>query len=142
MIDTGSTLVFLPRDIITRVFRNVKGLRRDFSGQYVVPCKADNLPDISISMNNNNYTIAPKNYVITSGAVRFFFVHLIFFSKACNLTNNIFNSFLIQLNLVIPIFKKVHLLLMLFLVMVSFNNMFLYMIMKINALVLLIELRK
>jgi hypothetical protein len=69
MIDTGSTLVFLPRDIINHVFRGVKGLRRDFSGQYIVPCKSEALPDIVLSMSNNTYTITPKNYVITAGAV-------------------------------------------------------------------------
>lgn len=71
MIDTGSTLVFLPRDIINHVFRGVKGLRRDFSGQYIVPCKSKTLPDIVLSMNNNTYTMKPEHYVITSGAVKF-----------------------------------------------------------------------
>lgn len=73
MIDTGSTLVFLPRDIINHVFRGVKGLRRDFTGQYVVPCKAENLPDIVLTMHNNTFTISPENYVITAGAVSYSF---------------------------------------------------------------------
>lgn len=98
MIDTGSTLVFLPRDIITRVFKNVKGLRRDFSGQYVVPCKADNLPDIVISMNNNNYTITPKNYVITSGTVSLFVNLNFFFWRVLHMSNMliIFLAFLFK----------------------------------------------
>lgn len=69
MVDTGSTLVFLPKDIVNRVFKNVKGLRKDFSGQYIIPCKEKNLPTLTFTMNNNNYTILPEHYVITSGAV-------------------------------------------------------------------------
>lgn len=69
MVDTGSTLVFLPKDIVNRVFKDVKGLRKDFSGQYIVPCKAKNLPSITFTMNNSNYTLAPEYYVITTGVV-------------------------------------------------------------------------
>lgn len=75
MVDTGSTLVFLPRDIISNVFKNVKGIRKDYSGQYIVPCNSDALPNIDIKMNNYTYTMTPKNYVITSGAVKKFFLH-------------------------------------------------------------------
>ncbi|CAO0792078.1 unnamed protein product [Mucor circinelloides] len=71
MVDTGSTLVFLPREIISSVFKGVKGLRRDFSGQYIVPCHADNLPDINITMNGKNYSITPENYVIKGGLLTF-----------------------------------------------------------------------
>lgn len=69
MIDTGSTLVFLPKDIITRTFKDVKGMRKDFSGQYIVPCNSDKLPKIVITMNNQNYTMLPEHYLIRSGAV-------------------------------------------------------------------------
>ncbi|KAI8638395.1 aspartic peptidase domain-containing protein [Parasitella parasitica] len=71
MVDTGSTLVFLPREIISRVFKGVKGLRRDFSGQYIVPCQAPNLPVISITMNNTKFTITPENYLITGGLLSY-----------------------------------------------------------------------
>ncbi|CEP07520.1 hypothetical protein [Parasitella parasitica] len=71
MVDTGSTLVFLPREIISRVFKGVKGLRRDFSGQYIVPCHAQNLPDIAITMNNTKFTITPANYLITGGLLSY-----------------------------------------------------------------------
>ncbi|CAO3641110.1 unnamed protein product [Mucor hiemalis] len=71
MVDTGSTLVFLPKDIVNRVFKDVKGLRKDFSGQYIVPCKAKNLPSITFTMNNSNYTLAPEYYVITTGVLKY-----------------------------------------------------------------------
>ncbi|KAG2194375.1 hypothetical protein INT46_011093 [Mucor plumbeus] len=71
MVDTGSTLVFLPREIISHVFDGVEGLRRDFSGQYIVPCHSPNLPNISITMNNVTLTITPENYVITSGLLSY-----------------------------------------------------------------------
>ncbi|KAI9364606.1 aspartic peptidase domain-containing protein [Pilaira anomala] len=71
MVDTGSTLVFLPRDIISNVFKNVKGIRKDYSGQYIVPCRSDALPNIDIKINNYTYTMTPENYVITSGALSY-----------------------------------------------------------------------
>ncbi|KAL9544370.1 hypothetical protein MBANPS3_007664 [Mucor bainieri] len=71
MVDTGSTLVFLPREIISRVFKGVKGLRRDFSGQYIVPCHAENLPNIAITMNGKDYSITPEHYVIKGGLLTF-----------------------------------------------------------------------
>ena len=69
MIDTGSTLVFLPREIIDRTFAKVKGVQRDYTGQYIVPCQSPDLPDITITMNNQNYTLTPDHYVIRAGSV-------------------------------------------------------------------------
>jgi hypothetical protein len=71
----GSTLVFLPRDIINSLFSGIRGLRRDYSGQYIVPCNSPNLPDIVITMNQHDYVLKPDHYVIKSGAVSNMLVH-------------------------------------------------------------------
>lgn len=61
--------MFLPRDIINNLFSGVPGLRRDFTGQYLVPCNATNLPDIVITMNKNDYVLKPEHYIIKAGVV-------------------------------------------------------------------------
>jgi hypothetical protein len=65
----GSTMLFLPQAVIHEVFKNVQGLHKDFNGQYTVPCKSHNLPDITMTIGNHDYTLKPEHYVITSGAV-------------------------------------------------------------------------
>lgn len=67
----GSTLLFLPKHIINRVFRGVKGLKMDNTGQYLVPCHAKNLPDITLNMNGVNFVVKPEHYVITTGPVSY-----------------------------------------------------------------------
>ncbi|RCI02596.1 hypothetical protein CU098_006375 [Rhizopus stolonifer] len=71
LVDTGSTLVYLPREIMSSVFQGIPGLRRDFLGQFIVPCNTTHLPDITFTMNNENFTITPEHYVITSGALAY-----------------------------------------------------------------------
>lgn len=67
----GSTLIHLPKDIVNNVFKYVKGAHRDITGQYVVPCNTQNLPEISIQLNNTDFTITPKHYLITSGVLTY-----------------------------------------------------------------------
>ncbi|KAG1457827.1 hypothetical protein G6F55_005698 [Rhizopus delemar] len=47
------------------------GAHRDITGQYVVPCNTQNLPEISIQLNNTDFTITPKHYLITSGVLTY-----------------------------------------------------------------------
>ncbi|KAL4207183.1 acid protease [Rhizopus microsporus] len=69
MVDTGSTLIYLPKDVVSTVFKDIEGVRRDVLGQYLVPCKVANLPNITLTLNNNDFVITPQQYVITSGAM-------------------------------------------------------------------------
>ncbi|KAI8882287.1 acid protease, partial [Backusella circina FSU 941] len=71
IVDTGSTMLFLPQEIIREVFKNVSGLHKDFNGQYTVPCKSHNLPDITMTIGKHDYTLKPEHYVITSGALSY-----------------------------------------------------------------------
>ncbi|KAI7864807.1 aspartic peptidase domain-containing protein [Spinellus fusiger] len=67
LLDTGSTLVMLPEKVIQSIFSNIRGIRRDFSGQYIVPCASTELPSISLSMGGSNFTLEPEHYVIRGG---------------------------------------------------------------------------
>lgn len=101
----GSTLIHLPKDIVNNVFKYVKGAHRDITGQYVVPCNTQNLPEISIQLNNTDFTITPKHYLITSGVVIHFFF---FFMAALGITNFMITfSLRIQKSIVILISKIV-----------------------------------
>jgi hypothetical protein len=71
----GSTLLYLPRDIIRKVFDGVDGMNRDYNGDYTVPCESKNLPDITLHMGENSYTIKPEHYVIRAGAVKYHIHH-------------------------------------------------------------------
>ncbi|CAO3676145.1 unnamed protein product [Rhizopus stolonifer] len=71
MVDTGSTLIYLPKESVNDLFNSIKGARRDSSGQYIIPCKASNLPNISIRLNTTDYVITPQDYVITSGTLTY-----------------------------------------------------------------------
>ncbi|OAD67371.1 secreted aspartyl protease [Phycomyces blakesleeanus NRRL 1555(-)] len=67
LLDTGSTLVLLPEPVITGIFSIVRGTRRDYSGQYLVPCTSSDLPSVTLTMGGTDFTLEPKDYVITSG---------------------------------------------------------------------------
>ncbi|OBZ89891.1 Gastricsin [Choanephora cucurbitarum] len=69
LVDTGSTLVYLPKEIMDNVFTDVKGARKDFLGQYIVPCNSTNLPNITITMGNQDFVLTSDHYLITSGAL-------------------------------------------------------------------------
>ncbi|KAG1442628.1 hypothetical protein G6F56_010988 [Rhizopus delemar] len=71
MVDTGSTLIYLPRETIDLVFKNIKNVSRDIAGQYIVPCHHADLPDITVKINQHLFTITSKHYVITSGALTY-----------------------------------------------------------------------
>ncbi|KAI8977897.1 aspartic peptidase domain-containing protein [Pilobolus umbonatus] len=71
MVDTGSTLIFLPKDIIANIFKDVKGIRRNFSGQYIVPCSSTDLPDIIFTLNNQDLTLKASDYIIKEGTLAY-----------------------------------------------------------------------
>lgn len=78
----GSTLIYLPRETIDLVFKNIKNVSRDIAGQYIVPCHHADLPDITVKINQHLFTITSKHYVITSGAVKqayiYIYIHIYF----------------------------------------------------------------
>ncbi|KAI9279358.1 aspartic peptidase domain-containing protein, partial [Sporodiniella umbellata] len=67
----GSTLIYLPKEVVEDAFRYVEGAQRDASGQYIVPCNSPSLPTLGIELNNVEYSIEPEDYVITSGALSY-----------------------------------------------------------------------
>ncbi|KAG0174315.1 hypothetical protein DFQ30_004873 [Apophysomyces sp. BC1015] len=71
LVDTGSTLIFLPAEIVQAVFKGVHGSRRDFTGQYIVPCDSDKLRSVNFTMGGVEYELYPEDYLITDGPLKY-----------------------------------------------------------------------
>ncbi|KAI9497443.1 aspartic peptidase domain-containing protein [Zychaea mexicana] len=64
LVDTGSTLIFLPKEIIDSALSRVKGLAVDYSGQYLVPCNTEDLVPITFNMGEHEFTLHPHEYIV------------------------------------------------------------------------------
>lgn len=70
----GSTLIYFPKEIINILFRNIDNVQQDTLGQYILPCNASNLPNITLQINNNDFIITPHQYLIINGTVNFVYL--------------------------------------------------------------------
>ncbi|KAI7859919.1 aspartic peptidase domain-containing protein [Circinella umbellata] len=64
LVDTGSTLIFLPQEIVISVMSKVRGLSADYWGQYLVPCDTPDLVPITFTMGSHEFTINPQEYIV------------------------------------------------------------------------------
>ncbi|KAI8384751.1 aspartic peptidase domain-containing protein [Radiomyces spectabilis] len=69
LVDTGTTLVYIPQQAIQEVFRDIRGLIQDDAGQYVVPCDGQYLPSITFTIAGHDFALDPQDYLIKDGAL-------------------------------------------------------------------------
>ncbi|CAO3597860.1 unnamed protein product [Absidia cylindrospora] len=69
LIDTGSTLIYLPAAIIRQIFSKVEGFRRA-NGLYAVPCDSTQVKPVTFEINGNKLVLHPEDYIIRRGKVK------------------------------------------------------------------------
>ncbi|KAI8096168.1 uncharacterized protein BX664DRAFT_290901, partial [Halteromyces radiatus] len=66
LVDTGSTLIYLPPTVIRQLFGRVEGFRRA-NGLYITPCDSKQLQSITFHIGNNKHVLTPNDYLIRRG---------------------------------------------------------------------------
>ncbi|KAG1561989.1 hypothetical protein G6F49_001312 [Rhizopus delemar] len=51
--------------------KNIENVQQDALGQYIFPCNATNLPNITLQINNNDFIITPHQYLIANGTLTY-----------------------------------------------------------------------
>lgn len=64
----GTTLIFLPQEVVQLIFSNVEGLHVDIQGEYMVPCDTKDLPPIAFIMSGHRFTLNPEDYILPKSA--------------------------------------------------------------------------
>ncbi|SAM04843.1 hypothetical protein [Absidia glauca] len=66
LVDTGSTLIYLPATMIRQIFSKVDGFRRA-NGLYAVPCNTTQAKPVTFHVNGNALVLNPEDYIIRRG---------------------------------------------------------------------------
>ncbi|KAI8063317.1 aspartic peptidase domain-containing protein [Gongronella butleri] len=66
MIDSGSTLMYLPSSVLNLVFKPFPNARI-MGNVYAVPCDTDNLPSITLYVNGFPMVLNPEDYLVSKG---------------------------------------------------------------------------
>ena len=66
MIDSGSTLMYLPSSVLHQVFKSVPNARI-MGNVYAVPCDTDSLPSITLYVNGFPMVLNPEDYLVSKG---------------------------------------------------------------------------
>ncbi|CDS13745.1 hypothetical protein LRAMOSA05919 [Lichtheimia ramosa] len=64
LVDTGSTLIFVPKQVVDLALSNVPDLRADYMGQYLVPCDSKDLKPITFNIAGTPLELYPEEYIV------------------------------------------------------------------------------
>ncbi|KAI9299655.1 aspartic peptidase domain-containing protein, partial [Cunninghamella echinulata] len=64
LVDTGSTMVFLPGAVLDKLFGSIQGAGTDADGVVVVPCQSQQLTSIGFHVGNYELSFDPEDYIM------------------------------------------------------------------------------
>jgi len=71
IVDSGTSLITGPKQEIKQLAQKV-GAKRSITGQFTIDCAADNLPAVLFTIDDTEYSLSSKEYVIESGGTCLF----------------------------------------------------------------------
>jgi hypothetical protein len=67
IVDSGTSLLTGPSTVVAALAKQIGAKELGTTGEYLLNCKAKNLPDLDFVLNGITYTLAPADYLIPDG---------------------------------------------------------------------------
>lgn len=64
--DSGTSILTGPADVVRQIAKSL-GAREIIAGEYMLSCKAANLPNFDFVINGVTYSLTPADYLIPDG---------------------------------------------------------------------------